>query len=225
MDKKTQITIRTKKLGVLIRDARTAARRSVKECADAIGTKPGIFRAYEEGRKSPSLPELETLVYYLDLPLDHFWSREIKSNAPLPIETLDLSKLTAVRQRKIGAMLRQERMNASISIRGLAEETGISGARIKAYELGERPIPLPELEVLVTSLGGRVESFFDRSGPIGQWLTNEEAIQNFLELPETLRQFVALPVNRPYLELAMKLSSMSKDKLRSVAEDLLDITL
>lgn len=225
MDKKTQITIRTKKLGVLIRDARTTARRSVKECADAVGIKPGIFRAYEEGRKAPSLPELETLVYYLDLHIDHFWSREIKSNAPLPIETLDLSKLTAVRQRKIGAMLRQERMNASISIRGLAEETGIPSARIKAYELGERPIPLPELEVLVSSLGGHVESFIDRSGPIGQWLTNEEAIQNFLELPEILRQFVALPVNRPYLELAMKLSSMSKDKLRSVAEDLLDITL
>jgi len=29
----------------------------------------------------------------------------------------------------------------------------------------------------------------------------------------------------PYIELAMKLSSMSRDKLRSVAEDLLDITL
>jgi hypothetical protein len=39
-----------------------------------------------------------------------------------------------------------------------------------------------------------------------------------------LRQFVAMPVNRPYLELAMKLSNMSRDKLRSVAEDLLDIT-
>ena len=225
MDKKTQITIRSKKLGVLIRDARMAARRNIKECAEAIGTKSGTFRAYEEGRKAPSLPELEILVYYLDLPIDHFWSREIKSNTPLPIETLDLSKLLSVRQRKIGALLRQERTNASISIRNLAAETGISGARIKAYELGERPIPLPELEVLVTTLGGRVESFFDRSGPIGQWLINEEAIQNFLDLPEELRQFVAMPVNRPYLELAMKLSSMSKDKLRSVAEDLLDITL
>ena len=225
MDKKTQITIRSKKLGVLIRDARLAARRGIKECAEATGTKSGTFRAYEEGRKAPSLPELETLVYYLDLPIDHFWSKEIKSNSPLPIETLDLSKLLAVRQRKIGALLRQERMNASISIRNLAHETGISGARIKAYELGERPIPLPELEVLVSTLGGRIETFFDRSGPIGQWLTNEEAIQNFLELPEELRQFVAMPVNRPYLELAMKLSSMSKDKLRSVAEDLLDITL
>lgn len=225
MDKKTQITIRSKKLGVLIRDARLAARRKIKECADAIGVKSGVFRAYEEGRKSPSLPELETLVYYLDLPIDHFWSKEIKSNAPLPIETLDLPKLLAVRQRKIGALLRQERMNASISIRSLANETGISGARIKAYELGERPIPLPELEVLVSALSGRVETFFDRSGPIGQWMMNEEAIQNFLDLPEELRQFVSVPVNRPYLELAVKLSAMSRDKLRSVAEDLLDITL
>jgi transcriptional regulator with XRE-family HTH domain len=225
MDKKTQITIRSKKLGVLIRDARMAARRSIKECADAIGTKSGVFRAYEEGHRGPSLPELETLVYYLDLPIDHFWSREIKSNTPLPIEALDMPKILSVRQRKIGALLRQERTNASISIRNLAHETGISGARIKAYELGERSIPLPELEVLVSTLGGRIETFFDRSGPIGQWLTNEEAIQNFLELPEELRQFVSLPVNRPYLELAMKLSNMSKDKLRSVAEDLLDITL
>jgi transcriptional regulator with XRE-family HTH domain len=225
MDKKTQITIRSKKLGVLIRDARMAARRSIKECADAIGTKSGVFRAYEEGHRGPSLPELETLVYYLDLPIDHFWSREIKSNTPLPIEALDMPKILSVRQRKIGALLRQERTNASISIRNLAHETGISGARIKAYELGERSIPLPELEVLVSTLGGRIETFFDRSGPIGQWLTSEEAIQNFLELPEELRQFVSLPVNRPYLELAMKLSNMSKDKLRSVAEDLLDITL
>lgn len=225
MDKKTQITIRSKKLGVLIRDARLAARRKIKECADAIGVKSGVFRAYEEGRKSPSLPELETLVYYLDLPIDHFWSREIKSNAPLPIETLDLPKLTAVRQRKIGALLRQERTNAGISIRNLAQETGISGARIKAYELGERPIPLPELEALVSALGGRIETFLDRSGPIGQWMMNEEAIQNFLDLPEELRQFVSMPVNHPYLELAMKLSAMSRDKLRSVAEDLLDITL
>jgi len=220
----SQIAIRSKTLGLLIRDARTTARRSVTECAQAIGVKPGIFRAYEEGRRAPSLPELEALVYFLDLPLDHFWSKEIKSGKPSPHENLDLPKLLSVRQRKIGALLRQSRMNASISIRNLAHETGISSARIKAYELGERPMPLPELEALIKALGGRVESLFDRTGPIGQWLMNEEAIRDFLELPLELRQFVAMPVNRPYLELAMKLSNMSRDKLRSVAEDLLDIT-
>ena len=53
-----QITLREKKLGLLIRDARIAERRSIKECADAIGVKSGQFKAFEEGRKSPSLPEL-----------------------------------------------------------------------------------------------------------------------------------------------------------------------
>lgn len=224
MDTKTQITIRTKKLGVLIRDARLAARRSVQECAQAIGVRPGIFRAFEEGDRAPSLPELESLVFYLDLPLDHFWSREIKSTNTLPHQKLDLPKLMAIRQRKVGALLRQERMNASISIRNLAQSTGIASSRIKAYELGERAIPLPELELLVSTLGGRIESFFDRSGPVGQWMLSEETVKHFLEMPVELRQFVSTPVNRPYLELAMKLSSMSRDKLRSVAEDLLDIT-
>jgi transcriptional regulator with XRE-family HTH domain len=224
MPLKSQIAIRSKTLGLLMRDARTHARRSITECARAIGVKSGQFRAYEEGQRAPSLPELEALVYYLDLPLDHFWSKEIKSGKPLPHENLDLSKLLAVRQRKIGALLRQERMNASISIRNVALATGISSSRIKSYELGEHAIPLPELEALVKALGGRVESFFDRNGPIGQWMLNEEAIRDFRELPLELRQFVAQPVNRPYLELAMKLSDMSKDKLRSVAENILDIT-
>jgi transcriptional regulator with XRE-family HTH domain len=224
MDTKTQITIRTKKLGVLIRDARLSARRSVQECAEAISVRKSQFKSYEEGIRSPSLPELEALVFYLDLPLEHFWSREIKSAAGSPIQQIDLPRLLAIRQRKIGALLRQERMNASISIRNLATKTGITSSRIKAYELGESPIPLPELEVLVSTLGGRIESFFDRSGPIGHWMESEETIHEFLELPLELRQFVSAPVNRPYLELAMKLSSMSRDKLRSVAEDLLDIT-
>ena len=224
MSLNSQIAIRSKTLGLLMRDARTHARRNVAECAQAMGVKPGQFRAYEDGRKAPSLPELEALVYYLDLPIGHFWSKEIKSGKTSPHENLDLTKLLAVRQRKIGALLRQERMNASVSIRNVAVATGLSSSRIKSYEFGERPIPLPELEALVKALGGRVESFFDRAGPIGQWMLNEEAISDFLQLPLELRQFVGQPVNRPYLELAMRLSNMSKDKLRSVAENILDIT-
>lgn len=225
MDTKSQFAIRSKKLGILIRDARLSARRSVEECAEAMGIRKILFCAYEEGIRAPSLPELETLVYFLDLPIDHFWGKQVKSEQTSQPKTLDLQRLMAVRQRKIGALLRQERMNASISVRNLEHATNISSDRIEDYELGERPIPLPELELLVKTLGGRIESFFDRSGPIGQWMMNEEAIQQFLEMPMELRQFVTLAVNRPYLELARKLSAMSRDKLRAVAEDLLEITL
>jgi hypothetical protein len=56
-------------------------------------------------------------------------------------------------------------------------------------------------------------------------MTGQLAMQKFMNLPKDLQDFVCQPVNRPYLELAMKLSSMPRDKLRSVAEGLLDITL
>lgn len=219
-----QITIRAKKLGILIRDARIASRRSIKECASAINVTNGVFKAYEEGRKAPSLPELETLVYYFELPIDHFWSNESISDAPSRIDELNLPRLTELRHRMIGAFLRQERMNASLSMKSVAEQTGISTGRLKRYELGERPIPLPELEVILKVLGGRVETFFDQGGPIGQWMTQQRAMQQFLDMPVELQNFVCQPVNRPYLDLARKLSEMSTDKLRSVAEDLLDIT-
>ena len=220
-----QITIRAKKLGILIRDARIASRRSVKDCAAAINVTSGIFKAYEEGRKAPSLPELETLVYYLELPIDHFWSSESLTDAPARIDDLDLPRLTGLRHRMIGALLRQERMNASLSMKAVAGQTGISTSRLKRYEMGEIPIPLPELEVLLKVLGGRIETFFDQGGPIGQWMTQQKAVQQFLDMPVELQNFVCQPINRPYLDLARKLSDMSTDKLRSVAEDLLDITL
>ena len=224
MSIQAQASIRTKKLGILIRDARLAARRGIPECAKAIGVTNGIFRAYEEGRKAPSLPEMEVLVYFLDMPFRRFWSKEAVSDDMSPTESLNLPVLVGVRQRMIGALLRQARLKASISPKALSEQSGTSTSRIRAYELGERSIPLPELEGLITLLNGQIESLFDQTGPVGQWLSQQQAIQDFKKLPPELQDFVCKPVNRPYLDLALKLSELSTEKLRSVAENLLDIT-
>lgn len=224
MDTRSQITIRTKKLGVLIRDARLASRKTVAECAEAVGVTKSIFKAYEEGRRSPSLPELEVLVYFLKLPINHFWGSEAISDDASPITPLDLPRLLLVRQRMIGALLRQEREKANKSLRTLAQETGIKSGRLKVYEMGERSIPVPDLEVLLNALDARVEDMFDQSGPVGQWMTEQKAIHDFIKLPPDLRVFASQPVNIPYLELARKLSAMSTERLRSVAEGLLDIT-
>ena len=107
----------------------------------------------------------------------------------------------------------------------MIHETGISQSKLNAYELGERAITVPELESILTVMGSRIETFFDQSGPVGQWLNSQRALQKFLELSTEMQNFVCQPVNRPYIELAMKLSDLSREKLRSVAEGLLDITL
>jgi transcriptional regulator with XRE-family HTH domain len=225
MDNRTHITIRTKKLGVLIRDARLAARRDLKECAAAMGIPRALLMAYESGQRAPSLPELEVLVYYLRLPLNHFWGSRAISSAPPVDSPLDLARLMPVRHRLVGALLRQERNRAGMSMKDVAANTGLPPSRVNAYELGERPIPLPELEAILALFGSRVEDFFDRSGPVGKWLSGQGLVEKFLELPDDIKSFISQPVNLPYIELAMKLSEMPKDRLRSVAEGLLDITL
>jgi transcriptional regulator with XRE-family HTH domain len=225
MSLQAKITIRTRKLGVLIRDAREIARKSLAETARSIGISPALLRSYEEGRHSPSLPELEVLAYYLDLPIQHFWSSQTLSDDATRVKPLNLMQLSALRSRIIGVLLRQKRQQTSVSLKALAAETGIPQSRLKAYELAEKPIPLAELEAILSVIGGRVETFFDQNGPVGKWMNEQQSITEFLQLPPELRAFVCMPVNRPYLDLARNLSQLSTDKLRSVAEGLLDITL
>jgi transcriptional regulator with XRE-family HTH domain len=225
MSAKVQIAIRSRKLGLLIRDARLATRKTVNECAAAISVTPGDFRAYEEGTRAPSLPEVEALAYYFALPLRHFWSTDLISDNPARTLSIPLGALADVRQRILGILLQQKRQEASLSIRALSEQTGIPQGRIGSYEEGEKPIPLPELEAFTQALGARLEDFFDQAGPVGGWLSQQRAVHEFLQLPPELQDFACQPVNRPYLDLARRLSQMSTERLRSVAEGLLDITL
>ena len=142
-----------------------------------------------------------------------------------PTKPLNLNVLFPLRHRVVGALLRQKRMETNRTIKSLSEDTGIPQRKLKAFELGERPISLPELEACISALDARIETFFDQSSPIGQWLSQQQAIQEFMNLPQELQAFVCLPVNRPYLELARKMSLISTEKMRAIAEGLLDITL
>ena len=220
-----KVNLRTRKLGILIKDARLMLNKSLKECAQAMGTTTGVLKAYEEGRKAPSLPDLEILAFYLNLPLEHFWSNDVVSDNGSPLDSLNIQALVGIRQRMIGALLRKQRIDTGISMKALSKQSGISTSRLRAYELGDSPIPVPILEELMSILDGRIESMYDQSGPVGKWLVEKKVIQDFMQLPSELQSFVCNPVNQPYLELALSLSGLSPDKLRSVAESLLEITL
>ncbi len=219
------ITIRGKKLGVLIKDARLSAKKTKKQCAAAIGTTSSTFGSYERGVKSPSLPELEVLAFFLNIPVDHFYGKEAISDDEPPTSSLNLENMLALRQRIIGALLRQARTDLSLSMKDLASRAGLTSGRLKKFELGERPIPIPELEALVSTLGISLDDFRDGQSPVGDWILEQRAVHEFLKLSPELQNFVCTPVNRPYLKIAQNLSEMSVEKLRSVAEGLLEITL
>jgi transcriptional regulator with XRE-family HTH domain len=217
-------SIRGKKLGVLLRNARASRHRNLEECAHAIGTTPEIMQAYELGERSPSLPEIELLAYYLGLTIEHFWNQTNLLNNPDNKRPFDPKQLVSIRQRMVGVLLRKVRVQAQLSIDQLAEKTGISTENLASYEMGQ-PIPLPDLEALAQTLNVSLKEFQDLSGPVGGWFVQQRMMKNFEELPTELQDFIVKPVNRPYLELAQRLSQMDAAKLRTVAESLLEITL
>ncbi|RPJ49121.1 MAG: transcriptional regulator [Chloroflexi bacterium] len=218
------LQIRKKKLGLLIFDARKAKRRSTEECAQALSVTSDQFQEFERGVLAPSLPQLELLALYLDVPLEHFWGRRALSEAISPETMQEKDRLMLLRNRVIGTNLRLARNNANFSYREIAEKTGIPEEQMKRYEMGEVAVPTPELELLSNVLDVPIEQFYDRHGPIGKWRSQQGNYLKFLDLPPDIQQFVCKPVNRPYLELAMRLSDLSAEKLRAVAEVLLEIT-
>ncbi len=218
------IKIRAKKLGVLLRDARLASGKTLKECAEVLGVTSKRISSFEKGDSSPSLPELEALAFYLDAPLEHFWG-DTSISFEKQFDRSSIGKTVALRQRIIGARLRIARQEAGLTMTGLADSVGISVGMLRQYERSERPIPLPELEHMLMQMNISIDEFRDQTGPVGQWVSQERAIKQFLELPAELQEFVGKPINQPYLELAQRLSGMSVDQLRAVAEGLLDITL
>jgi transcriptional regulator with XRE-family HTH domain len=218
------LQIRNKKLGLLILDARKSSRREIAECAAAIGISPEQFVFFENGTASPSLPQLELLALFFNLPIEHFWGKRAISENANPQVLQEKDRLVLLRNRVIGTNLRLARNNANLSLQEMAEKTGISAEQINRYELGESAIPVVELEMIASTLDTALEKFYDEHGPIGKWRVQQGSLQKFGELPPEVQQFIAKPVNRPYIELAMRLSELSAEKLRAVAEVLLEIT-
>ncbi|MFQ5615153.1 MAG: helix-turn-helix transcriptional regulator [Anaerolineales bacterium] len=220
------ITLRKKKLAVLILDARLASGRTVEECARVLGISAEAFEAFERGERSPSLPELEMLAYFLNIPLKHFWgSTALTANGTPSEKHKKAHRILELRQRIIGVILRKVRVDNNLSLDELSNRVDLPASQLENYELGNDPIPLPALELLVGALGRSLQEFQDTHGPIGGWIREQRATQQILDMPTNLQEFVSRPINRPYLELAERLSEMSVEKLRAVAEGLLEITL
>jgi transcriptional regulator with XRE-family HTH domain len=218
-------TLRQKITGVLLRQARQDAGKSLKQSGQALGLSSSAVAAMEHGRRPVSLPELEILAYYFGVPLEQLLNGHGTAPAK-PVEELPTSELLALRQRIVGALLRRARLERELSWADLAKSAGLRPNRLSQYELGEMPIPLPHLEALAEALRVPLDYFLDEGvGPIGSHRQQERECRQFTQLPPEVRAFVVDPNHLAYLRLAMFLSDMPADTLRNIAASLLDITL
>lgn len=212
---------KAKLLGELVQKARTHARRTVEECAAVLNLDPETFSQAEAGEHDLSLPDLEALAIFLDVPMGYFWG-----TASLPAEPeVDYEGWITLRQRVIGVLLRQMRIQARKSPEELAAHLGIDAARIQAYEAGDEPVPYLHLEALCQYLDANTMDFMDdQRGPLGRHEARHKLDKIFAGMTPDMQQFMVNPVNRSYLETARRISEMDVERLRQVAENILEIT-
>lgn len=224
LDVQESYRLRAKMLGVLIKDARLNASRTTQECARLMRIPVAAYEAWEFGEAAPSLPQLEVLAFYLGVPVSHFWSTNTIQERYDDMERKEL-EYVAVRNRMVGALLRQAREEAGMKPEEVAAACGISVAVLQQYEMGEQAVPMHLLSVLASAVRKNMTYFLDASGHIGELLAMREEWKHFTELPDELRQFAASPTNIGFIEIAVMLSKMPTDKLRNIGESMLEITL
>lgn len=225
MNPEFAITLRAKKLGVLLKDARQHAGKTMKESGESVGISGSTIGSFEKGVSSPSLPELEILSHFFNMPIDHFWKDTIISQEEDAASSLDKEAFFKNRNWQIGQKLNEARLDLDITYEEITDKTGVTYGRMKRFETGETPIPLPELELLSNTLKIPMAEFFEQESSIGQWISAQENIDQFLSLPIDIQHFVTKPTNQPYIEVAQKLSQLSADQLRTIAESILEITI
>jgi transcriptional regulator with XRE-family HTH domain len=216
--------IRAKMVGLLLLDARTKAGRSLDECAQLLRVSAEQVERWEFGEATPSLPQLELLAFYLNVPISHFWGvNTLESTAD--DYTGAQAEYLSLRDRMIGALLRLAREEANMTLDTLSAETGVPAEQITRYELGEVSMPMHELTVLSNAVRKNVSYFLESGSHLGDWLAMREEWENFSRLPPDLRKFAANPINVGFLEIAILFSQMPADKLRRVGESVLNISM
>jgi transcriptional regulator with XRE-family HTH domain len=219
------LAIRRKIIGVLLQGARMRAGRTKKECADAIGVSVATFTQFEEGRKDISLPQLELLAYALKVPVSTFFKDKEQDKLVSEEPELPGDQVMQLRQRIIGVLLRQARAQAGKTQKDVAEALGISPRRITQYEYGHRAVPIAELQQMADFLRLPITYFLDEGvGRVGQREQLQSQFERFSELPDDVREFVSRYTNLPYLRVAVRIADMDADRIRGIAEGLLDIT-
>lgn len=212
---------RAQMLGNLIREARLYAGREIEETAVALSLSPEQYAQIEAGEGDISLPELEVLALYCKVPMGYFWGRE-KLITPRPV---DYQNLITLRHRVVGVLLRQLRLQTRQSAQALADILEVDPETISAYEAGQTAVPYLHLEKLSRHLDVPVTYFVDdQHGPLGRHEAEQRLQKIFSELDPEMQAFLSNPTNVSYMGTAKILSEMDVQRLRQVAESILDIT-
>lgn len=211
------LVLQRKIIGVLVRAAREKAHRSTAEAAQRLGVTPVRLRQYESGARDISLPELEILALYFQIPLSFFLNGTSEIEEPVPAPPTEAEMRT--RRSLIAAKLKQARLAAGKTKQECAQVIKRTAAMFNRYEKGAVDIPITELETLAQFLSVNLYYFVEKGVESGGGDVLD--LDRLARLPKEVRVFILDPGNLPYLRMAMKLHALPADELKELGEILL----
>ena len=215
--------IRAKILGVLVRDARIHAGRSIEESSKVLGVSAESFEKIESGDETPDMPFLEALSLYLNVPFERFWGDQTLGGFPVG----DFDQLMEQRRSSLAEQVKQFRESADKSIAELAKAAELDEEFLTAVEDGSAPLTVFDAEKIASALSISMWELQDKGqeSPLFHHEELQKLVKQIRNMPDEMRAFIVQPVNQPYLSMAMKLSKMEVNRMRDFAADILEITL
>ncbi|MCB2202789.1 helix-turn-helix domain-containing protein [bacterium] len=206
-----------------ISDIRRTLQRSVHDCAGILGISEAKYLAFEQGRESLSLPDLELLSLYLNIPLQELFDKDVHTSSSHHLLQLNIRpQYKQLREKMIQTKLILARESKGLSLFDLAQETDIPEKTLQAYELGQLPIPLNHLKSICEALGCSIDTFFPEDNALngapkvnnrqGRWqpeYPNNEAAPN--------------PEEDPYRQLLAALKQIPEEDQARIAKQLLEL--
>lgn len=217
--------LQNKIIGVALRDARTRAGKSLEACAEILSCPVDELAQAEMGQASLSLPQLEALAHFLNTPVHYLLGEELPADSERDDDHFAYDNVMIVRRKIIGLILRQTRLNFGRTLDDVASAIGYTSERLARVELGEELLSVVELRVLAAQLGISFETFLEEDiTPLTPAERDARDLRRLAHLSPDVREFILKPINAPYLQIAMNLSSIPSEALRQIASGLLEIT-
>jgi len=203
-----------------LKSAREASGKSATECSHLLGITSSRLRSYENGKHSPSLPELEALSYIYKIPLQALLDPLLLPEYIHNPDTDQLKQLLEIRQQIIAARLQLAHEESGKSFKELSKETSLSASRLKKYENGELPVPLNDLKRIANVLNHEMDDFLDKESPIGAWQETQANMNAFKQLSEDIQNFALSEENQPYISFTNKVKEIGFDQFTQLSNSI-----
>ncbi len=158
-----------------IKQIRKLKNRSLHDCAKVLNIPKERYHHFEEGNGVLSLPELELLAIFLEVPMQSLFQDsdlELDQAALLSEEKMPVYK--NLRDKMIRTKLNLEMENKGISVENLNDKTGIAMQTLKSYQENGESIPFDHLTRITELLGIPINSLLQNTFESDQEVMKEK---------------------------------------------------